>query len=132
MKLTAKQYAQAFHQAILESRPEDEDKVLNNFVSILKERGDLGLLDDIEEEFHQYDRQSKGIQMGQITSARELSKTDEHHIIKQLNDYVGGHVELKAKVDEGLVGGVVIKLGDQLIDGSVKKSLADLKNELIK
>ena len=43
---------------------------------------------------------------------------------------VKGKVELKKKIDENILGGVVIKMDDTLIDASVKRSLEDLKKDL--
>jgi F-type H+-transporting ATPase subunit delta len=43
---------------------------------------------------------------------------------------VGKPVVLRAKVDPGVVGGIVIRIGDKLIDGSIRSKLASLKREL--
>lgn len=130
-RYTPKQYARALHQAIVESRPEDQDIILDNLVAILKESGDFGKIDQIEEEFLSCEREVQGIRIAEVTSAKELSVGEEKKIIKDLNAYVGGKVELKKKIDAGLIGGIVIKVGDELIDGSVKKSLEDLKSRLV-
>lgn len=127
MRYSPKQYAQALHQAISESAPADQEKILDNFAQILKHSGDLSKLDEIEKEFLSL----QGIKQAQVTSARPFSEGEEKRIISELNEYVGAKVELKKKVDEGLLGGVVIKIDDELIDGSVRRSLKDLKNTLI-
>lgn len=132
MKYSPKQYATALHQAIFESEPADQDKILDNFVNVLRLSGDVGRIEEIEKEFYNYEREIRGIKEAQVTSSRALSQTEEKNIIEELNAMIGGRVELKKKVDEGLVGGVVIKVGDTLIDGSVKKTLKDLKEELQK
>ncbi len=132
MKYLSKQYAIALHQAIFESVPEEQDKILDNFVTLLKQNGDLDKVKEIEEEFHNYERQIRGIKTVQVSTAKALSEAEERNIIKELNEFVGSQVELKKKVDEGLIGGVVIKIGDTLIDGSVKKTLKELKDELTK
>ncbi len=132
MKYTSKQYAQALHRAVSESAPAAQDKILDNFVAVLKENGDFSRVDEIQEEFLNYEREARGIKLAEVTTAHTLSGGEEKKIVEDLNKYVRGQVELKKKVDEGLVGGVVIRIGDELIDGSVKKTLRDLKNELIK
>lgn len=132
MTFTPKQYAAALHQAVFESKPSDQEKILENFAMILKENGDLGFFPEIESEFYKYEREAKGIRLAEVTAARELSKTEEQRVIEELNEYVGGKVELKKQIDEGLLGGIVVRLDDELIDGSVKKKLQDLKNTLIK
>ncbi len=132
MTYSPKQYAQALHQAIFESRPEDEGRILDNFAQLLKSNGDLLKADAIEQEFFNYEREIKEVQTAEVTSAKKLSAAEEERILKELNAYVGGKVELKKQVQAGLVGGVVIKLGDLLLDGSVRRTLEDLKNQLIK
>lgn len=132
MKYSPQQYAQALHQAIFESKPADQEKVLDNFVLTLKQNNDLGLIDEIENEFYNCERVRKNVKLAEITTARELSSEEGNRLLKELNEYVGGEVELKKKVDAGLVGGVIVKIEDELIDGSVKRSLKELKELLIK
>ncbi len=132
MTFSPKQYATALYQAISESAPADESKILDTFATVLKENGDLGKLDDIEREFIEESKVVGGERMAEVTSAKKLSQSEEAKIIRELNDYLGHKVELKTKVDARLLGGVVIKVGDELIDGSVKKTLRDLKNQLVK
>jgi len=132
MRYAPRQYAAALRQAILESSPAAQEKVLDNFAAVLKENGDLTKIDEIETEFLNYEKEAKGIKIADVSTARELSGEQEQQIIKELNEYVGGQVELRKKIDEGLIGGVVIRMGDELIDGSVKKNLKDLKESLTK
>lgn len=127
MKFTPKQYAQALHEAVSETAPAHQDQILDNFAQILKHNGDLSKIDEIEKEFLSL----LGIKQAQVTSSRAFSQEEEKRIISQLNEYAGGKVELKKKVDEGLVGGMVIKIDDELLDGSVKRSLTDLKHKLL-
>lgn len=132
MKYTPKQYAQALHQAVFESAPEYQEKILDNFVLILKRNGDLGKVNEIEQEFLRYERERKGIKEATVTSTRKLSGHEEKAIISELNELAGGHVELKQKIDKNLIGGVVVQLGDIRIDGSLRKNIQDLKDQLVK
>lgn len=131
-KLTPKQYATALYQALSETDLRDHDKVLDNFVSVLRENQALGMVSAIEQEYLAYEREAKGITLAEVTSARPLASEEESKLIQELNNYVKGKVELRKQIDEGLIGGVMIKVGDELIDGSVRKSLDEFKQELIK
>lgn len=131
MKLSARQYAQALYQAISEVGESDHDKVLDNFVSVLRSNRDLGMFDEVELEFRNFDREARGIKIAEVTTARELSSDEEKKLIDDLNKRVLGQVELKKKVDKGLIGGIMVKIDDELIDGSVKKQLKELKSKLI-
>lgn len=130
MKFSSKQYAEALYDSLEGTDPKEIDLVLNNFVEILAANNDVKLYPQIEEEFHKLELAKKGSKLAQVTSARPLSKENERDIISELNKLVKGDVELKKKIDEKILGGVVIRLDDQLIDASVKNQLEELKEEL--
>ena len=131
MSYTAKQYATALYQAIHDAGPKDQEKILDNFLQVLQEHNQLALAPEIEAEFLNYDRESRGMKLAEVTSARPLSREQESKVVKELNDYIGSDVELKKKLDEGLIGGVVIRIDDEIIDGSIKTQLNQLKDRLI-
>ena len=130
MTYTPKQYAAALFQSLQDTKPAGHDQILDNFVAILRQNGDLGKLPEIETVFYDFERDSEGIKLASVTAARELSKTEQEKIVHALNLYAGSKVELKEKVDERLIGGIVVKIGDEMIDGSVERSFMDLKNNL--
>jgi F-type H+-transporting ATPase subunit delta len=63
----------------------------------------------------------------EVTSARELSDTQTKSLEEALRTAVGGKVALSLKVNPGLVGGLVVKVGSRMIDSSLKSQLARLK-----
>lgn len=130
MRYTAKQYAAALHEALSETR--DEEKVLDNFAAVLMQNGDNGLMDQIESEYGGIARLKAGITEATVRSAKPLDRDTGQLIVDKLNEHIKGEVELKKRVDEGLLGGAVIRVGDEMIDASVKKSLSDLQKELVK
>ncbi|MBI4363524.1 MAG: ATP synthase F1 subunit delta [Candidatus Doudnabacteria bacterium] len=132
MKFSAKQYAQTLHDSLSESKPPDTDKILDNFVTVLVENNQIRLFDEIADEFMKIDLDRKGIKLAEVSSAKPLSLANEQKIIEQLNHLVSSKVQLKKQIDENLLGGVVIRLDDKLIDISVKNELKQLRSELIK
>lgn len=132
MKYSAKNYAQALMESLESADPKDENQILDNFVKILAENNDIRLFEQISDEFHKLDLKKKGISQAEVITAHPISRENEQQIIQQLNKIVKGNLELKKKVDEQLIGGVVIRVDDQLIDASVKNNLEQLKKELIK
>jgi F-type H+-transporting ATPase subunit delta len=130
MRLTAKQYAQTLYDSLQDTAAKDHDKILENFAKILAINNDTKLMDQIEAEYDKIEKSAKGIKIAEVTSAHPLEKHTEKEIIEQLNKLAGMKVELRKKVDEKILGGVVIKLDDTLIDASVKKSLEELKGSL--
>lgn len=127
--MKAQQYAQALYDAIHEVRPEDQDKVLDNLVKIMAQNGDLGLYDQIEDEYRKLDSKAHGIKEVHVTSANPVSTKE---LLKDLNKIVGDKTEVKEKIDKNIIGGVVVRVDDTLIDASVKNSLNHLKNVIAK
>jgi F-type H+-transporting ATPase subunit delta len=94
----------------------------------LAQNGDIGKFEDVEKEYKLLEMKEKGISQAQITVAHEISINST--IIDELNQIVKGKVELTQKVDEGIVGGVVVRVDDTLIDASVRSQLDDLNRTL--
>lgn len=128
MRFSHQQYAVALYESLHEVSHKDHDRVIANFIEILKSNGDLREYEKIIEMFEAHDREQKGIKQVELTTAHpvEASRT----IIHELNQIVGKDIELKQKVDEKLIGGVVVKVDDTMIDGSVKGQLQRLRKDL--
>ena len=128
MKLTSTQYAAALFDAVSETAPHDHDKVLDNFVKILAQNGDLGKYEEIDNEFRKLKLESQGIKEAEVTLAKEAQMN--HAIIEELNKIVKGKLEIKQKIDESIIGGVVVRVDDTLIDASEKTQLNNLNQSL--
>ena len=133
MKITIKQYAQSLYEVLAEIESEADVKVaLNNFVKLLSVRRSLNKAGKIIAEFEKIWNREQGIVEGELTSARELSA----EIVKLLNCQIvkllgAKEVNLKNQIDKNILGGFIVKVGDTIIDGSVKNQLQSLKNSLI-
>ena len=83
-------------------------------------------------EFEKIWNEERGITEGELISARELDKEIvallHNYIVKLLS--VKKEVKLENKIDKSILGGFVAKVGDTVVDGSVKRQLESLKNEL--
>ncbi len=130
MKYSTRQYAQALYEALHATADADHEKILDKFVALLQENGDLGKFTEIEQAFVEHEKTAKGIKIAEVTTARKMPASEEEKLVRELNDYLGEKVELKKKVDEGILGGVIIQIEDKLIDGSVRRNLQDLKNNI--
>lgn len=128
MKFTHKQYAQALHEAITDTAPKDQDKVIDNFIEILKSKGDLAEYEKIIEAYESYDREQRGVTEVEVTTTADTKVSKP--ILDELNKLVGKDTEIKERVDNNIIGGVVIRAGDTLIDGSVRNQLNQLRQNL--
>ena len=128
MRYTSKQYAQSLHQALSETRPEDQEKVLDNFVKILIQNGDIAKYSEIEKELTELKLGESGIKIAEVSTAREMNLSSG--VVEGLNRAVKTDLEIQKKVDEGLVGGLVMRVGDKLVDASIKEQLNKLSKSL--
>lgn len=72
----------------------------------------------------------KGIQKAQVTSVTALTADQKKMITQIVKEYSGKEVELIETIDETLIGGFILRVGDQQIDDSIRRKLNDLKVSL--
>jgi F-type H+-transporting ATPase subunit delta len=101
-----------------------------NLLALMVRRGRFELLPGVIREFARQYRLREGIVQATVTSARELDSSELEALQRRLIDATGSHIELRQEVDAGLLGGVQVRVGDQLIDGSVRGRLERLRTEL--
>jgi len=133
--------------ALLENREvsfDEKSKVLSErlgeihpmalkLVSMLVAKGRLGMIEDISEEYQQLldnYRGVEGAEVAEVTTAIPLDDEDRLKLAQRITNMVGKPVVLRTKVDPGIVGGIVIRIGDRLIDGSIRSKLTALRREL--
>ncbi len=126
--LTAKQYAEALYGAIQETAPKDHDKVLDSFVQVLVQNGAVGMHAEIEAEYRSLDLASSGVKEVSVTTVRGAKPNAQ--FVADLNKIIGSKVQVTQHVDEKLLGGVVIRAGDTLIDASLETQLRRLAQEM--
>ena len=126
MGVTIKQYAESLYQSFSETDPKDYDKVIDNLIKLLKIKGDIHKYQEIVTAYEVLDREKKGIKDVTVTTAiqTELNQT----IVTQINDLIGQDINLKHKIDQSLIGGLMIKVDDLLIDGTIKRKINDFKS----
>lgn len=130
MKLTAEQYAQALWEAVFQTAEKDHGLIVERFLHVLKQNGDINIWDKIENHFHELTLRQKGIHTAKLTTAREMDL--EKHDLDKLNLLAGKKLEMQKHVNEGLVGGVVMQVDDTLVDASIKNQINKLSEELKK
>lgn len=94
-----------------------------NFVKVLAENGRLVLLPEIGAQFETLKAQAEGVVEATITSAQELTQAQIDELVAGLTAKFNRSVTVQVAVDPELIGGAVIAIGDQVIDGSVKGRL---------
>ena len=94
-----------------------------NFVKVLAENGRLTVLPEISVQFELLKANAESTVEATITSAQELTQTQIDELVTGLKARFNRAVTVQVAVDAELIGGAVIAIGDQVIDGSVKGHL---------
>lgn len=104
---------------------------VQNLIQLLLRRGRIEQLPRVAAEFRRLDDQRLGITHATATSATALTPDEVRDLTARLEQSTGGRVALDVQVDPSLLGGLVVRVGDRLIDGSVRGRLERLRNQLI-
>ncbi|AKP66377.1 ATP synthase F1 subunit delta [Companilactobacillus ginsenosidimutans] len=107
-------------------------ELMQDFMSMLLDRGRLDCVEEIADEFIKKCDDAHGIVEVTVTSTIELSaeQTDKLESVVEKRFSVN-QVNLTKIVDPSIIGGVIIRVGDQVIDGSVLKKYTNIKNLLL-
>ena len=76
-------------------------------------------------------RKAQHIEVAKIRVVKPLSKKEETKLVASLEAMTGQHIEPLYYVDPSLIGGMVIQIGDKLIDGSLRRQLRDMQHKLL-
>jgi F-type H+-transporting ATPase subunit delta len=106
------------------------DAKQKNMVLLMAENSRLTLLPTIVELYEEYRAEAEGQIDAVVTSAFPLSDEQSASIATALKNKTGRDVTITATTDASLLGGVIIKAGDTIIDGSMKTRLAALASTL--
>jgi F-type H+-transporting ATPase subunit delta len=101
-----------------------------NLLALMVQRGRFEQLPAVIREFMRLYRLREGIVEATVTSATELDAVEIAALQARLVALTGKHIELEQQVDPELLGGLQVRVGDQLIDGSVRGRLERLRIDL--
>ena len=116
--------------AISELLPGDEHKLVRNMANIMSDRHRLDSVPLLFEVYRDLVLESRGIAIANVTTAVEMSPAEEARVRAGLKDIVGREVELRTAVDPDIIGGMVARVGDRLVDGSVVTQLNRLRLQI--
>lgn len=128
MAHTAKTYAEALQLAISESKPDMADTVIANLIDLLKSENNLSLYANIIEEYEILSQKEAAKHNVEAVFAKDLKTNGK--ILDELNTILGENVDMKSKIDNDLVGGMVLRVDDTLIDASIKGQLGRMRENL--
>ncbi|OGY92736.1 MAG: hypothetical protein A3H70_00905 [Candidatus Komeilibacteria bacterium RIFCSPLOWO2_02_FULL_48_11] len=132
-----KAYAQALYEAAKGLRGQELSSVIERFAALLGRHGLLKQANRIIDEFARHAKAQEGIVEIEVASSRELSVATLSHIKKAFSAQGGSasgggqNVEAAVSVEPALLGGVVVRTRDTILDGSLRTQLGRLKMKLI-
>jgi len=98
-----------------------------NFVGVLLQNGDIGMLGRVLDELGRLSEVEVRPTLAEITTAVPLSDKEKKALQEKLLKEFGGNLVFRFEVDPGILGGVIVRVGDKLIDSSVAGRLRELK-----
>ena len=112
-------------QNILKSKKPNE--LSSTFLKVLSKNKRFQKTLDIISQFKNINAQKRGDVLADITSAEKLSNEQQDNIKEQLRTILGDKLSLNYKVDEQIIGGLIIKVGSKMIDTSLSNKINKLK-----
>ena len=115
---------------IFEKVFESFEKVTMSFITLITKNGREALLPQIAEAFDAEVKAHKGIVPVTLVTATKLDDKTKDAIIAKVQSGVQGQLEITEQIDDSLLGGFVVRMGDTRIDASVASQLNNLKQRL--
>jgi F-type H+-transporting ATPase subunit delta len=106
------------------------DKLTGNFLGVLAQNRRLSELSSVIAAFNGLVASHRGETTAEVTSAHKLETAQVTALRKQLKAKVGSDVTVVQKVDSSILGGLIIKIGSQMIDSSIKTRLNTLASAM--
>ena len=110
------------------------DRVPRHFLrfllALIRKRRQM-LIPEIATEYFNLVDQSEGRVHANVTVARESSESERNAIAAQLSKVLGKQAVIHVNVNPAILGGVIVKVGDTVMDGSVRRKLATLRGRII-
>ncbi len=105
-------------------------KVLRNFLFLVIDHRRTLMIPELVEAFEAVIRERQGVAEAAVTSAVELSAAQKKTLGQSLEKKTGKKIEAKYAVDAKLLGGVVVRIGDTVYDGSLRHRLNEMRAKL--
>ena len=118
-KFSARQVADLFVSLSGESGNQE----LAAFIGVLAQNERLDVLTQIQEIYEQLKSAEEGVKDALVTSAYPLDDAQLKNLMSQLETHFGSKLQPHVEVDQALIGGVKVAVGDQVLDASVRGKL---------
>lgn len=115
---------------LLDVQLKNIDPMALNLAYILTSKGNFGLIIDIYAGYQEILDSYRGIDKAEVTTAVALNEKERQQLAERLSVMTGKKIIMTMNVDPSIIGGVIAKVGEKIIDGSTKSQLVALRNGL--
>lgn len=133
MKITIIQYATTLYELTQDRNKSEIDSIAKKFTALLIKNGQLKMARKIIEKFNGIYNQKNGIIEAEVATARKLESSQMHKVESFIKEkYKAKKVVINNKINESIKGGIIVKVGDEVIDASISGKLKRLASSLEK
>ena len=129
-ELSSSQKVEIFSDTCAEVLKAPLDEHGKNLISLLAQNDRLSVLPLVYQLFHELVAEAQSFVDARIFSAHELEAGEVERLVESLRKRLGREIRATSVIDESLIGGVIIRAGDTVIDGSVRGRLARLADQM--
>lgn len=124
--------ASAKEEKLKQVLPSDVSQEVQNFLRLLVRRSDVHLLEDVIVDLQDIlEEAGTVVRTARVTTAVKLSPEEREQLEKRLMREPGERLIFEYEIDPSIIGGVRVRIGDHLIDGSVSGRLSALRERLV-
>lgn len=121
----------ALQKRIESALPADVLPQVRNFLLMLAQEGQLSNLSGVVQEFEQLIQRGTEVAHAEVVSAVELDDAQRERILSELQKQGVQSEYLRFKVDETLIGGLIIRVGDKVVDNSLRARLGVVQRSML-
>lgn len=127
--ISAKKYAVALYELVKDANQAKILETIKSFIRVVIKNKDVKKINKIIRAFADYYNVKEGKMEITITTAEQI-KNQLSSIQKKLKDNFGKDIELKIEIDPTMIGGIILKYGDNVTDGSIRRKVELLAESL--
>jgi ATP synthase F1 delta subunit len=117
-------------QAGLERAVRGADEILTRFLELLVEKHRMPVLFRIRQDYESLCEEAERRLAVEITSAVELDPATAENVAAQIGAHTGRRIELRRHVDPEIIGGLILRVGNSILDASVRTRLERLRKQV--
>ena len=117
-------------EVIRESLGDSVGRLATNLISLLATRNIAHILPEIADQYQELLDSHQGIERAEVVSAVPLTDAQHQQTVALLEGLSGREVRLSARVEPALIGGMIMRIGDRVVDGSTRSKLKAMRREL--